>query len=221
MYRCPGPTVRAEQWKQLQSSREATIGRLSLYLSEEACVAGVPTEVGGLDPYADELGKAFVSLVRHEMTGHKDSVESLRSMRAIATLFSEILHLIATADLPSEVVAIEDAPFHYTGSRERLSLDGLKQFNADASELAAIDPQGSNTLELAKLLGDAFPKAWAEYRTAAQKDDTDATLHHAAILGDIYSEMVDVLQYMQLRDEQEFTEFRIPELRALLNTTSD
>ena len=218
LYRCPGPVVRAEQWKELQASREKTITRLKLYLDEDACVTGVPANVTGLDPYADELGKAFVSLVRHEMSGHKDAAESLRSMRAIAILFSEMLNLIATAELPG-VVAFQDAGFGPV-AKERLSVSALRKFNDDAARMNVADPQNSNTLPLSRLLGAAFPKAWAEYKEAAKGNDANSTLHHAAIIGDIYSEMVDVLQYMQLRDETDFTEYNVPQLRELLNVAS-
>lgn len=214
--RCPGPEVRKEQWNALQRRRVATTARLREYLSEEACVAGVPVDVTGLNPYADQLGQAFLSLVKCEMAGHSDALESLRCMRAIAVVLSEMLRIIPKSVSPA-LARDDDYSLLLDEQRSaRLRINDLEEFNSRASHIRVTDPSYSETMALAELLAKAYPKACAEYERSLEAGDVPSCIHHAAIVADQFSEMLDVLQYMKLRDERDFTEYAVPELHDTL-----
>jgi hypothetical protein len=78
------------EWDDLRRDRQALIVALEDYLSDKACVPGVPKDPTGLHPRIDLLASAYTAMTKSELLEQTDATQSIRSMKAFALLFSEL-----------------------------------------------------------------------------------------------------------------------------------
>lgn len=180
-------------WTVILKHRETLTANLQRYLNTDACVQGAPASGAGLDEYRDEVARTYASAIRLEADSIASPSTTYGSTISFAVVYSELWRLATelSADHP-KTTPFELRPKVVVRAGDRISTEALKAFNAGATQFAESNAAALELAKLARLLSDAYLKAYAECSVAAKRMDPTEIRHHLLILGDVLQEMLEL-----------------------------
>ena len=201
---------RNEEWEEAEKQRENLIQTLRAYLNDEPCVAGASKDIAKVNPHVNLLAKAYVALVKEEISGHKSRASGMRCMRATALVFSDMWRI--PANLDSKLLEGDDVlDISLKGGQSATDTKLLKKLIKAYAKVKIKKGATSQVLEAAEVLSESYARAYSEFQAALQNDDISVVYHHASLIADLIEQMHNLLNYTKQKTDTDFTEFNLPE----------
>lgn len=201
---------RAQEWVESEKQRADLIQTLRAYLNDDPCVAGAAKDVAKVNPHVDLLAKAYVALVKEEISGHSSRASGMRCMRATALVFSDMWRLPASLD-STLLESDDELDVALAGGQSATDPKLLKKLIKAYAKVKINKGPVSQVLEAAEVLSASYARAFCEFQAALQNDDISVVYHHASLIADLIEQMHHLLNYTKQKTETDFTEFNLPE----------
>lgn len=202
-----GGLVAPLNWNAIRDSRDHVNNNLVAYLKSASCVQGAPAQVPREGAYLDELSRGFVSVLVAELN-NLDSPDKYQSSISFAVIYTEMWRqatLIGTR-LPADDDSVSWIKQPAGETKELIPIEQLRKLNTKWSNWSCSKLESDYFLSFAVNLSDGYLKAMEEARIAADSKNEVSVAHHAAVLGDIFQEMLTLHETLMPRKNSRFTE---------------
>lgn len=213
---CQVRTINAEkynlEWENIRQERRALIAALDEYCEGDACVPGVATMSLSTDhPDVDLMTSAYVAMIKTELAGHADDVESIRSMKAFALLFTELLGLPAS-HIPQSIERNDQFSIgnRVGNGRHVVNLSDYQPIIAASKDMRFEGEAEQESVRLAELLASSYNKSYLEYIASYGVENIKVVKHHLTLISDLVDQMMRLAQNAAPRDLEDHTEYELP-----------
>lgn len=178
------------------------------YVDDIPYIEGAPSDPETAYPLPFKLAKIYVGLVKGELAHHDDQPEDALWTGLLFGPCFQLLWSCATA-LPVRGLKIPDNIKAYRGedlTAIKSQISWMLDFVSALPDYTIEDWIAIETLETAEILARAYAKAYVELAVSCDEVDPIVIRHHAAMLGEIIADMLNLVM-----QSGERTDLRLPD----------